>query len=174
MIIREALIEDAQGIARVHVDSWRTTYKGIIPENFLKNLTYEQRTELWEKNISNTESHVLVAENNDNQIIGFADGWKREINSENNASDLTSLYLLEAYQGQGIGKKLFKEIFVHFKNLGHEKIFVDVLEDNKTRYFYEYYGAKLEKTVQINIGGTLINELVYRWDNIDAVIEQLQ
>lgn len=27
--IREATINDAEGIAKVHVDSWRTTYEGI-------------------------------------------------------------------------------------------------------------------------------------------------
>jgi len=46
MIIRKAKLDDATGIAKVHVDSWRTTYKGIIPDDFLNNLSYEQRTEL--------------------------------------------------------------------------------------------------------------------------------
>lgn len=47
MIIRRAGINDAQGIAIVHVNSWRTTYKGIIQNDFLNNLSYE--TELWKK-----------------------------------------------------------------------------------------------------------------------------
>lgn len=51
MIIRRAIISDAPGIAKVHVDSWRTTYKGIIPQSFLDGLSYEQRTKLWENNI---------------------------------------------------------------------------------------------------------------------------
>lgn len=51
MKIREAIVSDAKGIAKVHVDSWRTTYKGIIPDDFLNNLSYEQRTKLWEENI---------------------------------------------------------------------------------------------------------------------------
>ena len=34
MKIRQANIEDAQGIGKVHVDSWRTTYKGILPDDF--------------------------------------------------------------------------------------------------------------------------------------------
>ncbi|MFK0522174.1 hypothetical protein ACINKY_08160 [Paenibacillus illinoisensis] len=42
--IREATINDAEGIAKVHVHSWRTTYKGIIPEEFLTNLSYKQET----------------------------------------------------------------------------------------------------------------------------------
>lgn len=35
MKIRIATIEDAYAIAKVHVDSWKTTYKGIIPDHFL-------------------------------------------------------------------------------------------------------------------------------------------
>lgn len=46
MKIRRAKLDDAQGIAKVHVNSWRTTYKDIIPNDFLDNLSVEQRTEL--------------------------------------------------------------------------------------------------------------------------------
>lgn len=40
MKIRKAVLTDAKGIAKVHVDSWRTTYKNIIPDEFLKKFTY--------------------------------------------------------------------------------------------------------------------------------------
>lgn len=40
--IRAATPDDAPGIARVHVDSWRTTYAGIISAEFLANLSYEK------------------------------------------------------------------------------------------------------------------------------------
>ena len=36
MKIRKAIVEDATGIGTVHVDSWRTTYKDIIPDEFLE------------------------------------------------------------------------------------------------------------------------------------------
>ena len=51
MIIREANLDDAKGIAKVHVDSWRTTYKNIIPDEYLNNLSYEKREQLWTNNI---------------------------------------------------------------------------------------------------------------------------
>ncbi|QCR31242.1 GNAT family N-acetyltransferase [Lysinibacillus sp. SGAir0095] len=173
MQIRRATMADASGIAKVHVDSWRTTYTGIMPDDFLSKLSYEQRTELWRRNIAQEDNYVVVAENSKREIIGFADGFKRETNTFPNSSDLTSIYLLEAYQGKGIGKKLLKHILIHFKSLGQHKIFVDVLADNKTRYFYEYYGAKLYTTTQIKIGGKILDELIYVWDNIDEVIEKL-
>ncbi len=42
--IRFARIEYAMQIGKVHVDSWRTTYKDIFSESFLAILSYEKRT----------------------------------------------------------------------------------------------------------------------------------
>ena len=51
--IRTARIEDSPGIARVHVDSWRTTYRGIVPQDVLENLSYQQRQEIWQERLTN-------------------------------------------------------------------------------------------------------------------------
>ncbi|WP_366296680.1 GNAT family N-acetyltransferase [Paenibacillus sp. AN1007] len=173
MLIREAVMNDAEGIAKVHVDSWRTTYHEIIPEKFLNSLSYEQRTELWIENIGKTDDFVILAENTEGKIVGFADCWKRETNTVTDAVDLTSIYILKAYQGIGLGKQLLKHIFHHSNALGYQRIFVNVLEDNKTRYFYEHYGAHLYESVQVKIGGKVLNELVYEWDNLEEVLARL-
>ncbi|MGE7593587.1 N-acetyltransferase family protein [Peribacillus frigoritolerans] len=57
----------------------------------------------------------------------------------------------------GIGKKLIKELFFKFEELGFKTIFVEVLEDNKSRYFYEAFGAEL-------------NLLVYEWRDISPIL----
>lgn len=174
MKIRTATIQDAQGIGKVHVDSWKTTYKNIIPDSFLDKLSYEQREKLWERNINREDNYVLVAENEIGEIVGFAVASTRETNVERNSSDLTSIYLLEEYQGKRIGKLLLKELFMYFKQKGYQSIFVEVLAENKTRFFYEYYGAEYVKTVQINIGGKVLEEYVYVWNDIDRVLEKLK
>lgn len=168
------MLNDAESIARVHVDSWRTTYKNIISSDYLDNLSYEKRTQLWKKNIGEKDNFVIVAVNYEGEVIGFADAWKRERNKEERSIDLTSIYLLENYQGQGIGKELFKALFEHFKKQKYDKVFVDVLEENKTSLFYEYYGARLIGTVQIKIGGKVLNELIYEWNDIDGVLDRLR
>ncbi len=171
MIIRRETISDAPGIAKVHVDSWRTTYKGIIPQSFLDGLSYEQRTKLWENNISDKSSMIFVAEN-EGEIIGFVTGGKRNTNEEAGASDLTSIYLLEEWQGKRVGKKLLNQIMNVFLEQGYQKIYVEVLAENKTRQFYQYYGAEYVKTVQLNIAGKILNEEIYVWNNVEKVIQQ--
>ena len=172
MQIRQAKAEDAAGIAKVHVDSWRSTYKGIMPADILNNLSYGKRTELWEKNLADETNYVVVAENTVG-IIGFGTASKREMNTVDRSGDLTSIYLLEEYQEQGIGKLLLKELFLLFQQLNYQSIFVEVLEENKTRYFYEYYGAKLVKTAELKMGQKVLKELIYEWDDIDTVVEKL-
>ncbi|PEJ53120.1 GNAT family N-acetyltransferase [Bacillus sp. AFS002410] len=170
MKIRKANLNDAEGIAKVHVDSWRTTYRNILPDHFLQSLSYDQRTDIWKTNFSHKNNYIYVAENNEGEIIGFGTCGKREKNKVEHSGDLTSIYLLEEYQGTGTGKQLLMQLFNQFKELNFNSVFVEVLEDNKTRYFYEYYGAELLKSEKINIAGTELNLLVYAWKDIDNVL----
>ncbi|MFC9601785.1 GNAT family N-acetyltransferase [Peribacillus butanolivorans] len=172
MYIRKATVADAKGIAKVHVDSWKSTYKNIIPDEFLKKLSYDQRTDSWNRNISKEGNYVFVAENNEGEIVGFADCGKRENNNVNNSGDLTSIYLLKEYQGKGVGKQLLKQLFLQFEELGFNRVFVEVLEDNKTRYFYEYYDANLLKSEKITIAGVELNLLIYEWNNLNKVLSK--
>lgn len=173
MKIRKAILTDAVGIAKVHVDSWKSTYKNIIPDVFLGRLSYDQRTELWKQNITKEGNYIFIAENNEGEIIGFADCGKKESNNVPNSGDLTSIYLLQEYQGHGIGKQLLKQLFLQFKELGFNRVFVEVLEENNTRYFYEYYGANLFKNDQITIAGTNLNLLIYEWNDVNQVLSKL-
>jgi hypothetical protein len=45
MIIREAELRDARGIAEVHVRSWQAAYAGIIPDEEFARLSVDQREE---------------------------------------------------------------------------------------------------------------------------------
>ena len=75
MFIRKANIEDAMGIAKVHVDSWRTTYKGIVPEVFLENLSYDEREQNWKQ--GTTVNNVYIAEDENGQSHWILYGRKR-------------------------------------------------------------------------------------------------
>ncbi|QAY65670.1 GNAT family N-acetyltransferase [Paenibacillus protaetiae] len=78
MRIRAATANDIISISEVHVDSWRTTYKGIVPDPFLANLNIEQRKRYWDYFFEQKqpEDPVWVAETDDGQIVGFANGGK--------------------------------------------------------------------------------------------------
>lgn len=164
MHIRKANVLDAEAIAKVHVDTWRTAYEGILPSSFLDKLSYHQRTELWEMNLRKPDDYVIVAVNEESRVIGFADTSKRPTNLENNSTDLTSLYLLKEYQGRGIGKLLMQELFRYYNEQNYVSVYVEVLKDNPTKTFYEAFGAKHIEDIEIQIGGKKLIESIYKWD----------
>lgn len=165
MKIRAAKLSDASGIAKVHVDSWRTTYKNIIPDQFLKNLSYQRREELWINNIP--KGNVFVAENDEGKIVGFSSGGKeRSGKYKEYQGELSSIYILKEFQGQGIGKALAKPVIEELEKLGVNTMLVFVLEDNNSKLFYEAMGGKIIDKIEVEIAGKKLNELVYGWDNI--------
>jgi hypothetical protein len=76
VIVREANIRDVGAIARVHVNTWRTTYRGIIPEDYLANLSYEKPEKSWVQILKNGDWFIYVAIDESGEIIGFACGGK--------------------------------------------------------------------------------------------------
>ncbi|WP_078394107.1 GNAT family N-acetyltransferase [Shouchella patagoniensis] len=162
MIIRQATKNDVRGIAKVHVDSWRTTYKGLIAQSMLDSLKYEKREELWRKNLGREENILYVAEEDNGNIIGFADGSVRT--KENRIGDLTSIYLLQECQGLGVGKELLERVFAELKKQDCQRIYVEVLERNKASTFYEACGGQLEERKRIKLAGDELGLLIYKWD----------
>ena len=45
--IREANVLDAAATSKVHVDSWRTTYTGVVQDEYLAQLSYQQQEQMW-------------------------------------------------------------------------------------------------------------------------------
>ena len=63
--IRQAVDTDATGIARVHVDSWRSTYAGIVPAEHLAALDYDRREANWQRILADRRQNVFVAQERD-------------------------------------------------------------------------------------------------------------
>ena len=76
--IRPAHLEDAEGIAHVHIESWRTTYKGIVPADFLAALSYERRVEMWKRQLNSPDPRIFVyvAVDEQERVVGFVNGGK--------------------------------------------------------------------------------------------------
>lgn len=162
MIIRKARAEDAKEIAKVHVDSWRATYKGIVPDSYLETLRYEKREEIWK--IAIPIGNVFVAENEEGKIVGFANGGKeRSGQYPGYDGELYAIYLLKAYQGKGIGSTLMKKVIKYLKEKGHNSMIILALEENPACRFYEALGGRRIGTEEIEIGGKEFTEVVFGW-----------
>jgi GNAT superfamily N-acetyltransferase len=171
MVIRKATIEDVPGIARVHIDSWRTTYKGIVPQRLIDSFTYKAREELWRRALSpDSASFVYVAENADGRIVGFASGGPAGQDAPNHDGELYAIYLLQEHQGKGIGRQLFEGVVRTLVERGMRSMAIWVLADYPACGFYERMGGRKVYERQEEIGGGILEEIGYGWDNISGLV----
>ena len=172
-IIRPAEPEDAPRIAHVHVESWRTTYPGIIPAEVLDNLETHQRELYWHGVILNPDNDefVYVAENDEQEIVGFASASTAQRSElEDYEAELFTVYLLESAQGSGIGRGLMTAIAQHLLANEVQSLMLWVAEQNSACAFYEKLGGENVGKKTITVGGADIITVAYGWRDIHALL----
>ena len=167
--IRAATAEDAAAIAHVHVESWRSTYAGIVPDAYLAGLDETLRVKLWQEWLSG-DTVVLVAERK-GEVVGFAHAGKIREAIEGADAELYSLYLLRDSQGRGIGRGLLRVLAAVLRQQGFTSLALWVLERNRARGFYENCGGRLAASRVIEIGGARLMEAAYWWPDLSVLTE---
>lgn len=174
-IIREANIKDVKSIAKVNLDTWKTTYSNIISQDYLNSLSYGKYEIIWEKILNNLKktSYFYVAEEKNGNIIGFAWAGLNRGSQTKEIGELYAIYVLKRYQRKGIGKALFSSIFKNFYEKNIKNVIVWILKKNINRKFYESLQGKYYKEKREKIGDKHYNLIAYRWDNMDILKEIL-
>ena len=168
LIVRRARPHDALGIARVHVQSWQSTYRGVLPPHYLDRLTPARRLPVWQRVIRETDcprAGVIVAEAH-RRIIGFVQVTPtRDPDSDSAAvGELTAIYVLPGRWGQGIGRQLMTAAINRMTAAGFDQATLGVLHTNvRARHFYHAAQWRPHGTTrQEVIGGVSITEVRYR------------
>lgn len=170
--IRPGLLQDASGIAQVHVQSWQTSYRGIVSSEVLENQSVSRRQGYWEQVLAyetfGEDLHcVFVAANENGEIVGFASGGKSRQENLPFAGELYAIYLLETVKRQGIGQKLFYSATEKLRAEGFSSMMLWVLAENiPGRRFYEKMGGRPVTEQGIVIGGQELMEVAYGWDRL--------
>ncbi|HXN90545.1 MAG TPA: GNAT family N-acetyltransferase [Candidatus Sulfotelmatobacter sp.] len=168
-MVRSAGVEDAAAIAAVHVATWRSAYRGLLPDEFLESLAeagYEGR---WRRSLAEGAGRVYVAEE-DGHVVGFASGGRERAGEDGYAGELYALYVLEDAQRRGNGHALVRAVARGLREMGLEDMIVWVLRDNPTaRSFYERLGGVYVRSQPITIGPALLQEVSYGWKSLDSL-----
>ncbi len=167
MTIREAVPADAQGIARVHVESWRTTYPGIMPQEHLDALSVTDRERTWHEILRGdgpAPTMVYVAETDGGEIVGFVAGGAEKAGDADFRGEISGLYLLQSQQGRGLGRRLVQTFARRLSQDGYQTLLIWVNVHNPARRFYEALGGVLARTGQREIKGVTYDDSGYGWD----------
>lgn len=168
-LVRHAEPEDADAIAAVHVASWRTTYRGMLPDDFLDGLERAGYDARWRRTIADGTSRVYVAADG-RDVVGFASGGRERAGENGYKGELYAIYVLEEAQGRGHGRRLVQAVVNGLRELGLGDMIVWVLRDNAgARRFYERLGGQYVRTQPITIGSTVLQEVSYGWRSLDLV-----
>ncbi len=165
MIIRVATVEDAQQIAAVHVQSWQGAYRGLLPDDFLDNLSVERRITQWQNILADPANIVPVYED-DVQVVGFVSygRCRDEDLDQDKTGEIFAIYLLPDRWGKGFGAALMKEGFARLEKQGYESVSLWVLAGNERAiHFYEQFGFRPDGATKVESrpGGIELYELRY-------------
>jgi ribosomal protein S18 acetylase RimI-like enzyme len=168
-LVRPADISDAAAIARVHVASWRSTYRGLLSDDFLSSLDEAGYAERWGRILAEPTSRIYVAADGPD-VVGFASGGRERAGESGYEGELYAIYVMKESQARGHGRRLVQAVVSGLRELGLRDMIVWVLRDNASaRRFYERLGGVYVRTQPITIGSTLLQEVSYGWRSLDSV-----
>jgi ribosomal protein S18 acetylase RimI-like enzyme len=164
--IRKARIEDSLAIAKIKVNGWRTTYKNIIDDNFLSNLSIEEQSEKIKNDIENRQ--LFYVYDCDNEVKGFVYSGYKKIGHEgfdNSIFEIYAIYVDAEEKHKGIGTKLFD----YAKQEGIKRkcktmILWCVSENTLARKFYEKLGGKNIGRKTTQIGNQMIEGICFEFN----------
>src|ERR1700694_3094502 len=168
-MVRPATIDDAAEIARVHVATWRSAYRGLLPDDFLASLSEVYYTERWTRVIGDGMSGVFVAEEPDG-IVGFASGGRERAGEHGFEGELYAIYVLDTAERRGHGRALGRAVAGALRQMTLPDMIVWVLRDNvRARGFYEHLGGTYVREQPITVGTTTLEEVSYGWRALDDI-----
>ena len=172
MNIREATEQDIPAIAKVHVNTWRTTYQGIFSDEYLANISYQKRKQSWQivfEDALNDNNFTYVAENDADRVIGFANAGLEREGDPIYQGELKAIYILKDFQQQGLGRKLFKTVVEKLRQMQINSMLVWVLKDNPACSFYEKLGGIKMNEKEIERKDKKLIEVAYGWKDISNI-----
>jgi ribosomal protein S18 acetylase RimI-like enzyme len=165
--IRFGTADDSLALATVQVASWRATYAGVLPADYLAGLDPRRRAVGWRRWVEATPMRVLIAEEQD-AIVGFcAYGPCRD--GDLDPTRVLTIYNLHAapgHWGRGIGRRLFELVRLEGIGSGFEELSLWVLPTNRrAREIYQRWGCRADgraRTEELEPGAVFMDEVRYR------------
>ena len=162
-MVRRATEADASALALVHVDSWRTSYRDLLPREFLDSLSESSYRDRWSRLLSDPSNLIFVAEES-NEVVGFASGGRERAGEDGFAGELYAIYLVDKAKRRGHGRELVRAIVDGLKAMGIDDMIIWALTENQpARRFYERLGGVYVRSQPIVIGSTALEEVSYGW-----------
>lgn len=160
---------DAAAVARVHVEAWRQTYAGILPEAYLHGLSVAMQARRWRRRLMRDGEFTLIAESAEGVSAYCSGDWSQSVGQAGGEGEIHTLYVLRKTQGQGLGRALMTAAARVLAARGANTLVIWVLRDNApARAFYERMGGTAEDVSGEWVAGELVASVGYRWTDLSG------
>lgn len=161
--VRRATLDDALGLARVHTQSWRETYAGLVAPAALAERVIEPDTWLSWLTESDPRSAVFVAVDG-SRVVGFAAVGPELRGGPSEVGQLYVIYLLAELWGRGVGHRLHAAGLAALVAGGFDSAVLWVLDSNaRAIAFYTREGWRFDGHTGVEeLGGDQLAELRMR------------
>ena len=167
--IRSARPEDARGIAKLDVETWRATYAGVLDTSYLVGLSARRRELGWHNVILREPRDVRVAVGQGDAVLGFGSCGPNR-GDRRFAGEVFTLYVAPDWQNQGIGRRLLIALFRRLVAGGRSSAIVWVLRDNPSRFFYERLGGRQVTYKTLAFAGSAVEAVAYGWGDLPGFL----
>jgi ribosomal protein S18 acetylase RimI-like enzyme len=162
--IRPAVESDSLGIAKVHVHTWQTAYRGIVSDAYLESLSVTKRESIWREAIAVGNSELWIADAG-SEIVGWvAFGASRDADAVQHAGELWAIYVMPTSWSMGLGRNLWLTAKKRLMERGFLSATLWVLKDNlRAIRFYRAAGFEEDPTSEKEIirGDQRLREVRY-------------
>jgi ribosomal protein S18 acetylase RimI-like enzyme len=181
--VRRARAADAPAIGAVHVAAWQSAYPGILPGDYLARMSVARQVAHYEAAIrGGGDVHVATASGIDvppasmPRIVGFATSGPARCSDLMGRrladGEIETLYVLDDWRDRGLGRRLVRAAAGSLQEAGCRTLFLWVLRDNPSRWFYERLGGRPVADATIRVGGRSVMQTAFFWDPIERLMEQ--
>ncbi len=157
-VIQQANISDIPSIAALLVQTWKSSYQGVLPAAFLDSLDVSKQISRHEKYF---ESHAryLVVRHREVEIIGFCSYGLDRSPATDSEMELYTLYVDINYQRRGLGKQLLDAVLEDIQGKS-PRLKVSVLKKNPYLTFYLKQGFEIVGSETIDFGAFMEDGLI--------------
>lgn len=170
--MRRATPEDAEGLARVHIQTWQETYRGIMPNEYLDNLSseFQTRAEKWREGLSDPHNPgtTILAER-DQKILGFCNCGPDRGDSGN--GEFRAINIINDGKRQGIGTQFMQLMARDLTDQGFTSGLLWVAEGNTPAIkFYKKLGGQQKGTKTELRFGPPLEEVGFFWHDLKQLL----
>lgn len=163
MIIRDADLAEFPDLARLQIESWRSVYRGIMPDDYLDRRIEPELLAHWAELSLKEDDLVLVAIEGD--IKGFVTVWCQP------DPYIDNLHVDPTMRSRGIGRLLMKAVAARLIKNGYDKVELNVAAGNlRAAAFYRSLGGRFGEIRPMHqIYGDTIDAISVTWNDLQAL-----